>query len=282
MDITLVHYIKQSTFPIFYRHGKRLLAMVGVIGLFVVIQFVTMYLQSPMLPSPATVLVSVVRLLMTGEINEHINSSLVIIIAGIGFAFVFGFLLGVLFYLAPKLEIMFMPLLNAMRPISAIALMPLFIVLFGTGHITKIVIIFWTAWPSVLLNTVHGLRTVEKEVVEATKIDGANKVQTLVVIIPVALSSILTGLRIAISGGWISLVAAEMIGANSGLGFYVLLKSQTFEYEKMFAGIIYIGLIGFCMNALLEVVQRSMYVEKRATNNVCCVDNAFWLHKKNR
>lgn len=146
MDITLVHYIKQSTFPIFYRHGKRLLAMVGVIGLFVVIQFVTMYLQSPMLPSPATVLVSVVRLLMTGEINEHINSSLVIIIAGIGFAFVFGFLLGVLFYLAPKLEIMFMPLLNAMRPISAIALMPLFIVLFGTGHITKIVIIFWTAW----------------------------------------------------------------------------------------------------------------------------------------
>ena len=282
MDITLAHHIKQSTFSIFYRHGKRLLAVVGVIGLFVVIQFVTMYLQSPMLPSPATVLVSVVRLLMTGEINEHINSSLVIIIAGIGFAFVFGFLLGVLFYLAPKLEIMFMPLLNAMRSISAIALVPLFIVLFGTGHITKIIIIFWTAWPSVLLNTVHGLRTVEKEVVEATKIDGANKVQTLVVIIPVALSSILTGLRIAISGGWVSLVAAEMIGANSGLGFYVLLKAQTFEYEKMFAGIIYIGLIGFCMNALLEVVQRSMYVEKRVTNNVGCVDNAFWLHKKNR
>jgi ABC-type nitrate/sulfonate/bicarbonate transport system permease component len=239
--------------------------MVGVIGLFVVIQFVTMYLQSPMLPSPATVLVSVVRLLMTGEINEHINSSLVIIIAGIGFAFVFGFLLGVLFYLAPKLEIMFMPLLNAMRPISAIALMPLFIVLFGTGHITKIIIIFWTAWPSVLLNTVHGLRTVEKEVVEATKIDGANKVQTLVVIIPVALSSILTGLRIAISGGWISLVAAEMIGANSGLGFYVLLKAQTFEYEKMFAGIIYIGLIGFCMNALLEVVQRRYVCGKKGS-----------------
>lgn len=243
------------------RRSKRnsrqaILQASGVMAFLGAAQAVALVVRSPMLPPPTSVLQMVFEVLASGEILEHIQSSLTIVISGIGAAVATGFLTGLLFFLSPAIEVAAMPVLNALRPISAIALMPLFIILFGIGYTTKVIIIFWTAWPAVLLNTSHGLKTVDKDIIGAARIDGANEIQVLTIIVPIAGQAILTGARIGISSGCISLVAAEMIGADSGLGFYVLLQSQCFAFSKMFAGIIYIAIIGLCMNALLEYFQR--------------------------
>jgi ABC-type nitrate/sulfonate/bicarbonate transport system permease component len=189
--------------------------------------------------------------------------SLLRIAAGFLIATIFGIVLGTLIYQNKVIEQTIMPLVDAVRPLSALALFPLIILLFGIGEASKVFVIFFTAWPPILINTLHGLREVDKATIEAAKVDGASKWHTLInITMPLALPTIVTGLKIGLSTGWISLVAAEMLGAQSGLGYSIVFYANSFQYPDMFAVILTVALLGLAINSLATNIQRLAYFEK--------------------
>jgi sulfonate transport system permease protein len=152
-----------------------------------------------------------------------------------------------------------MPVVDAVRPVAALTVFPLLILILGLGVWSKMFVIFWTAWPPILLSTVQSIRQVDRTLLEAARLDGAGRWALLRhITLPLASPGILTGLRIGLSTGWISLVAAEMLGASRGLGYTILSSSQTFQFPTMYATIILIALIGLAMNAVLAGIQQLM------------------------
>lgn len=197
---------------------------------------------------------SAYSLAVSGEILPHLGASLAVVVAGFGLAAVAGFALALVLYSLPAASRRVLPAVDALRTISAIALMPAVIVLVGLGFAAKALVIFWTAWPAVLVNTMHGLASVDADVRGAARLDGCGTWSLLRVLVPAAALTIAAGLRLAVGGAWISLVAAEMLGSNSGLGFLVLAKSQAFDFPGMWAAVAFIGGTGLFMNGSMNLI----------------------------
>ena len=198
-------------------------------------------------------------LLIDGVLLSHVLTSFVHIVLGFLCAAIFGMMTATLIYQYKGADLVIMPVIDAMRPIAALTVFPLIILILGLGVKSKVFVIFWTAWPAVLLNTVHGMRSVDMQVIEAARLDGAGKWRLLFEIVgPLGLPTIMTGLRIGLSGGWISLVSAEMLGSSSGLGYAILAYSQTFRFAQMYAIVLTIAGMGLAMNVLMAIAQSNI------------------------
>lgn len=197
---------------------------------------------------------------MNIELFHHAIVSIKTICLGYLFAGLIGFLLIVLSSFKERIKKDIVKIVDFIRPVSAISLFPLFIYLFGLGETTRTIVISWVAWPIIYLNTVIGTDTVDKSPIDAAIIDGAGELLRFWKIkLPMATDSIMTGLRTAMGAAWISLTAAEMIGANEGLGFYILINSQVFDYKSLFLGIMAVACIGFGMNTSLKVLHKIIH-----------------------
>ncbi|MBN2003085.1 MAG: ABC transporter permease [Anaerolineae bacterium] len=216
-------------------------------------------LHSPFLPPVTRVVPALWQMTLTGEAARHAAVSLRTILLGFLLATAVGFLAGIGMAESAGLRRLLTPVVDAMRPVAALTLFPLIILILGLGVASKVFVIFWTAWPAVLLNTVQALHDVDAAVIEAARLDGAGHWALLWrVKFPLALPVILTGLRVAMSGGWISLVSAEMLGASAGLGYSILAYSQTFRFAEMYAVIFIIALLGLTLNSGLAGIQAAL------------------------
>jgi NitT/TauT family transport system permease protein len=150
--------------------------------------------------------------------------------------------------------------LQAGRQISALALFPVFILIFGIGEVSKAIIIFWASFWPILLNTVVGVKNIDPILIRSARSMGANGGKLFFnLIVPAAAPSTFTGIRLGASYAFMVLVAAEMVGANSGLGFLVLNSQETFKIPEMYAAIITLCLFGLLINYIL------LELERRAT-----------------
>ena len=243
------------------RSLRRARPLLGPLFILLVWQNVAFAARSPLLPGVEAVAAALWPMLLSGELLRHAAVSLQTVLLGYGAAVGCGLALGVLMAQSSALRAALMPAVDAMRPIAALSFFPLLILLFGIGQTSKAVVIFWTAWPAVLLSTTQGLLTVDRATVEAASIDGAGRWRVLHHIsLPLALPAILTGMRIGMSGGWIGLVSAEMLGSSAGLGHAVLAYGQSFQFGAMYAVIAIIALCGLLLNQLLLCIQT--YVER--------------------
>ncbi|MBN2005799.1 MAG: ABC transporter permease [Anaerolineae bacterium] len=228
----------------------------GLLGLLLLWEIAARALGSPFLPPVTRVIPALWRMALSGEAGKHASVSLQTILLGFGWAAGVGLIAGIGMAESTALRQLLTPVIDAMRPVAALTLFPLIILVLGLGQASKIFVIFWTAWPPVLLNTVLALRDVDASAVEAARLDGAGQLALLSrVKFPLALPIIMTGLRVAMSGGWISLVAAEMLGASAGLGYSILAYSQTFRFPEMYAVIFIIALLGLALNSGLALIQ---------------------------
>lgn len=242
--------------PIAGKMRLHLLRISGLLLLILLWQLASSLARSPILPTPIETFQTLIELRESDSIRTHILISLMHIGAGYGMAAGLGLLAGIAMAHFMPLQLMLMPAIDALRNISAMALFPAIILLLGLGVESKAFVIFWTAYPAIVLNTLQGIRAVDETYVSVIQLDTNNRFHILRYIqLPLASGSILTGLRVGLSGGWISLVAAEMLGGNAGLGYFVLQSSQTFQFKAMYAGIILIALIGLVFNSLLWFVQ---------------------------
>jgi NitT/TauT family transport system permease protein len=215
------------------------------------------------LPSFSTVVVSLAHLVASGELFGHIAASLQRALAGMGLAIVVAVPLGFLVGWYKGFATFVDPLLQTLRQTSALALFPVFMLLFGIGEVSKTAIIFWGClWP-ILLNTISGVRNADPLLVKSARSMGASQWDIFrKVVLPGSYPAIFTGLRLSATISIVMLTAAEMMGANNGIGYLVLYSQQTFDVPALYAAIITIAILGLLFNHLLVRLERRAHVWK--------------------
>lgn len=212
-----------------------------------------------LLPAASTVFMAIVNLLSSGELLMHISISLERALAGFVLAVITMVPLGLAMGWFRTLEEITDRLVQACRQTSALALFPMFILLFGIGELSKVVIIFWASlWP-ILLNTINGVKNVDTMMIKASVSMGASdRILLTKVLLPAAAPSIFIGIRLGASYALMVLVAAEMIGANSGLGFLIMNSQEVFRIPDMYAAMITLAVLGIAINYLLLRIEKKV------------------------
>jgi ABC-type nitrate/sulfonate/bicarbonate transport system permease component len=197
------------------------------------------------LPAPSTVAVTFVGLILSGELFMHAAYSLGRLLLGYGIAAVSGIGLGLLIGWFRIFHIFFKPLVELIRPISPIALIPLAILWFGIDWESKVFVIAMGTFFPILLNTIAGVRNTDQLMIRAARSLGASNLQILrTVAIPSAAPFIHTGLRISLGIGFIVIIASEMVAAQNGLGWLVLDSQRLYRTDIVFVGIVSVSCLG--------------------------------------
>ena len=211
------------------------------------------------LSPPSAVLASIAQLVDTGQLWKHVAASLQRSLWGLLLASFSGVVLGLLIGSSKRLAAIVDPVLQLFRQTSAFALFPVFILFLGIGELSKVAIIFWASFWPVLLSTVSGVKQVDRLLVNSALSMGASpRFVFFKVVLPASLPSIFTGVRLAGAYSITALVAAEMIGAHSGLGFLTLNSQETFQIPTMYAGILLLAVLGLLLNYLLALLERRL------------------------
>lgn len=215
--------------------------------------------SSAYLSPPTQVVVAIAKLVESGELWKHLGASALRSISGLLLAVLGGIVAGFAIGWFRRIERIVDPLFQLLRQVSAFALFPVFMLFLGIGESSKIAIVVWAAFWPVLLNTISGVKQVERVFIDSARTMGAS--QTFVatkVVLPAAMPQILTGIRLAGAYSITALVAAEMIGARSGLGFYTLNSQETFQIPDMYAGIVLLAIFGLLINQALSLLERRL------------------------
>jgi NitT/TauT family transport system permease protein len=204
------------------------------------------------LPPFSRVVVAFWNLLVSGELIGDALISAQRALFGFGLGIVIAIPLGLALGGLKALERIADPLLQIFRQTSALALFPVFMLFLGIGEVSKVAIIFWgVLWP-ILLNTIAGVKNVDPLLVKAARAMGTSpSTLFLKVVLPGAFPSIFTGVRLSATYAILMLIAAEMLGANSGLGYLLNESNLNFQIPNLYAAIIALALLGLAINYLL-------------------------------
>jgi NitT/TauT family transport system permease protein/taurine transport system permease protein len=247
-------------------HEKRSYAALAALSPFVILFLWALItaqgtVPSSLLPSPLAVAVTMWDMLRNGysgiSVWTHIGASL----SRVGIAFTLGAILGVAIGLMRgrirAVDALFLVPSEILRPIPPLGLIPLFILWFGIGEVSKTVLIFIFVLLIMMVNAQAGANAVGLDTMRAAQSMGANRWQIFrFVVLPSALPQIMTGLRVSMGTGLTILVAAELLGGDRGLGFVILDASSFFRTSYVFAGVIIIGLIGLVSDRAIAYAAR--------------------------
>jgi NitT/TauT family transport system permease protein len=209
------------------------------------------------LPPLSAVLTAWWALLRSGQLADHVGASLTRSLTGLALAVLTAIPLGLLIGWYRPLADLLSPLLEVFRNTAALALLPVFVLILGLGETSKIALVLYAcSWP-ILLNTIAGVKGVDPLLVRSARSMGLNHLRLFQkVILPAAVPTVFTGVRLAGAYSILVLVAAEMVGAKAGLGYLVNYAQYNFAIPDMYAGIITISAIGLVVNQLLVAVER--------------------------
>jgi len=201
------------------------------------------------LPPPSKVLAEAWGVLASGDLLASAGHSLWRVLGGVVVAVSLGIPVGVGIGLSALFEDIVDPAVEFLRPIPPIAWIPLGILWFGIGDTQNMFIIFLGAFFPVVLNTVSGVRAVDRSLVWAALTLGGSRGQIIKeIVLPGALPLILTGCRIGLGVGWMALVAAELVAARSGLGFMIQSARYALATQRVILGMAVIGVLGLLMD----------------------------------
>jgi NitT/TauT family transport system permease protein/taurine transport system permease protein len=192
-----------------------------------------------------------------GRVHQHVLQSLKLIVMGFFAATLVGVPLGLWMGWSRKAEAMVNPIFLLIRPIPALAWIPLAIVWLGLGDAAKVMILWFAAFVPAVINSFTGVRTIERPIIEASQVFGIRGWSLVKdVIVPGALPSIFTGLRLALQGCLTALVAAELLGALLGMG-KVLYQAGLDIYPAMIlVGMVVVAVVGFALTMVLDFAER--------------------------
>jgi NitT/TauT family transport system permease protein/taurine transport system permease protein len=213
------------------------------------------------LPPPAEVWVSFLQIIDRGfagaTLQQHALHSLGLVARGFLVAVVTGVPLGLLMGWSRRAEALINPIFLLLRPIPALAWIPLAIVWFGLGDTGKVFVIWLTAFVPSVINAFTGVRNVDPVLIAAARTQGASTAQVLRhVVIPGAMPMIFTGLRLSLQASWTTLVAAELVGAFFGLGRVLNIAGQDIYPGMIIVGMAAVAVCGAATTWLLGLVER--------------------------
>ena len=212
----------------------------------------TGFISNLVLPAPSEAFNALLQLIETDMLWKHLGASLQRLILGWTFGTLLGVSVGLLIGLFSIVRAGLSPLVSALFAIPKIALLPLFIIWFGIGEGSKVAtILFGTFFPTVIA-TYGGVDNVDRNLIRMGQSFGLSWLSIVrKIIVPGALPAILSGFRISASIGIILLVAAEMIGAEFGVGAYILLAGSLMATDQLIAGVSILSLMGLIMAWLI-------------------------------
>jgi NitT/TauT family transport system permease protein len=197
------------------------------------------------IPAPTEVLAAAGELVTMPKFASHVESSVRRIFIGFSIAAVLAVILGVMVGRLRLAALSLLPPLEVLRPIPAVAWIPLAILLFASAEQSMIFITFIGAFFPILLSTIHGVESLDRRLVYASRTLGAGPFDVFwEVVIPGALPAIVTGLSIGMGTSWFSLVTAEMISGQYGIGYYTWESYTLQKYPNIVLGMISIGVLG--------------------------------------
>lgn len=219
------------------------------------LEIVPSYVVSPL----SEVLDAWWELIHSGHIVEHLAASLQRSVVGFALAVVTAIPLGAaIAWYRPVREI-FTPVLEIFRNTAALAILPVFILVFGIGETSKVAIILFACFFPMLLSSITGVATVDQQLLRSAKVLGLSPVTTFrKVVFPAAVPTIFTGIRMAGAGSILVLIAAEMIGATKGVGFLITYYQNNALYPQMYAAILTSTALGLVVNHGLVALEKRL------------------------
>jgi ABC-type nitrate/sulfonate/bicarbonate transport system permease component len=211
-----------------------------------------------LLPSPRVVFDAVVDLARDLELFQHAGISLARMILSLVIACAVALPLGFAMGLRRGVDDAVDPTIELLRPISGIAWIPLALFIFGVGNTLPVFIMTYAAFFPILLGTVAGVRGTDRRLIDAARTMGVPR-RTIVmrVVVPAALPALLVAVRLGLASSWTAVIAAELIGAPSGLGYAVEWYRELLMTPQVMAFIAMIGVLGYvCDRAVRELAQR--------------------------
>ena len=211
--------------------------------------------SSYVLPSPTKVLNSFVKMIQSGEIFEDIYISYLRVLQGFFIATLLAFLLAMVRVTLPKYNDYYESIVQFLKNVPPLSLIPLLILWLGIGETTKISIIVLTSFFPIYLNTVKGFESCDKKLLEVGEVYGYSKISSFFKIrLPYAMSDILVGMRVGLGYSWRAIISAEMIAASSGIGHMILFAQQMSRTDKVIVGILVIGVIGYITDRVFAFI----------------------------
>ncbi len=214
------------------------------------VSHVTGLTNSNLFPGPFDVARASVKMFNDGVLLKDLKVSITRAAVGFGIGASLGVLIGILTARVFLVRLAIYPFFNIMRPIPAIALVPIAIVWFGIGEESKYFVISYTVFLAVWLATHHGMERVPETYIRASRSLGAPWWREFFeVVVPAAAPHIVAGLRFGAALAFLSLVAAELTGSSAGIGYRLEEARQYFQVDRMFVGLIELGLLGAMLDA---------------------------------
>ena len=235
---------------------KSFLVIILALGLWQLAYFI-FQIQNPLLPAPSKIGQAFLKLFASEVIFFHILNSLQRVLVGFGLASIAGVFLGLVLGYYKRAGEYIRPLVEILRPLPPIAWIPIAILFFGLGNSSAYFIIFLGAFFPIFTNAYFGAESLPQVYKD---ISASFELSRLIffkeILFKYALPYIFSGLKIGLGMAWICVIAAEMIGAQSGLGYFIQINRLLLQTDKMLAGMILIGLIGLILNILIESLEK--------------------------
>jgi NitT/TauT family transport system permease protein len=247
------------------RLRPALLAIAFPLGLLVIWHVCTAGRPGSLIPPPYDVWLEL-RDLAVGGINDdaysrtlhiHLLASVSRVYGGFALALIVALPLGMLIGRVPLVRQAIDPTIQILRPVPVTAWLPLAMIIFGLGPRSAVFLVFLGAFYPILVNTIFGVRSVEPRLFEAAAMLGCSgPAQFFRVVLPAALPSIFTGMRLGLGFAWVVIVVGEMTGVQTGLGAIIMEARQLSRTEIVISGMIVIGILGFLSDQLVMLIGR--------------------------
>jgi sulfonate transport system permease protein len=209
------------------------------------------------LPSPVEVLQAGFHLTLTGELPTHLWESFQRALAGLLIGGAIGFAFGLLNGLVGPANRLFDSSLQMLRNIPHLAMIPLVILWFGIGEPAKLFLIVTGVFFPIYVNTIHGIRSTDPKLIEMGRIYGLTPWELLfTVVLPSALPSILVGLRYALGIMWLTLIVAETIASDSGIGYMTMNAREFLQTDVVLVGILLYAILGKLADTITQALER--------------------------
>ncbi|RWZ58048.1 ABC transporter permease [Halobacillus fulvus] len=210
-------------------------------------------------PPPTDIVSTFLSMMASGTLFDHVGISLFRILCGFLLGVIPAIILGLLMGLYSPIRHFFSPLIMALMPIPTLALLPIILILFGIGEVSKIVTIAGSVFFPVIINTVAGVISIDRIYLDVAENYGADSRQFFFKIaLPGSLPVMLEGIQMGQAIALLTIVAAEMMGANSGIGYLIWTSYKAFLLKEMFVGLVLISFFGYLFSLGIRGLQSKL------------------------
>jgi len=244
----------------FVNRHSALMALFSLVCFVVFWQLSSGYLISSFLiPPPTAVVRAAIPMMYSGEYFQDVGISLFRIFIGFASGTAAGVFLGLLLGRLWFIRQLFDPIIEVLRYLSPTAMIPIAVIWFGIGEMSKYFLIFWGTFFIIVVSTIDGVLRVPVTRVRAAQCLGASRVQIFTrILIPTILPAIITGMRLAMASSFMSIIPAEMLAADSGIGYLLQASASLAQTDRIFVALVTISVLGVMVDSLFRFMTRRL------------------------